>query len=207
MRRCEELELVFQQEGRVVDDLLSLEKFLRAMPVVDLEMPTLCLIGAPLLVRSLSIGMPEKNSDGSHRFDLPTISDDIYIPRLLRRRDEDRNDLEKLTPIYPPRFYMFMTYLEKITLAVLNHRALKHPNIIRFKEISALDDFKDLNLAQRYEEQDMRNKKKVKEKVVLMISKKKGKEKVILCKICFAMMYVFMIMCVRHIWMINEMIF
>ncbi|KAH0919115.1 hypothetical protein HID58_026775 [Brassica napus] len=60
----EKLELVFQQEGRAVDDLLSIAKVLRAMPVVDLEMPTLCLVGAPnvgksSLVRILSTGKPE----------------------------------------------------------------------------------------------------------------------------------------------------
>ncbi|KAF2592897.1 hypothetical protein F2Q70_00044354 [Brassica cretica] len=60
----EKLEMVFQQEGRAVDDLLSIAKVLRAMPVIDLEMPTLCLVGAPnvgksSLVRILSTGKPE----------------------------------------------------------------------------------------------------------------------------------------------------
>ncbi|CAH2046776.1 unnamed protein product [Thlaspi arvense] len=194
MRRCEELELVFQQEGRVVDDLLSLEKFLRAMPVVDMEMPTLCLIGAPLLVRILSIGKPEICN-------YPFTTRRILMGHIV---------------LTYQRFQM--TYISLgFSGDVMSTEASKYNPIQRDKiENSgvfcvafsgALDDFKDLNLAQRYEEQDMRNKKKVKEKVVLMISKKKGKEKVILCKICFAMMYVLMIMCVRHIWMINEMIF
>ncbi|KAF8013904.1 hypothetical protein BT93_I1690 [Corymbia citriodora subsp. variegata] len=61
-------------------------KTLRAMPVVDLETPTLCLVGAPnvgksSLVRILSTGKPE-------------VTD---TPGLLRRHDEDRNNLEKLT--------------------------------------------------------------------------------------------------------------
>ncbi|KAL0674638.1 hypothetical protein Bca4012_002619 [Brassica carinata] len=57
----EKLELVFQQQGRDVDDLLSIAKVLRAMPVVNLEMPTLCFVAAPnvgksSLVRILSTG-------------------------------------------------------------------------------------------------------------------------------------------------------
>ncbi|WZZ05599.1 hypothetical protein YC2023_091520 [Brassica napus] len=106
----EKLELVFQQEGRAVDDLLSIAKVLRAMPVVDLEMPTLCLVGAPnvgksSLVRILSTGKPEIcNYPFTTRgilmghvilnYQRFQVTD---TPGLLRRCDEDRNNLEKLT--------------------------------------------------------------------------------------------------------------
>ncbi|KAB1216221.1 Nucleolar GTP-binding protein 1 [Morella rubra] len=83
MKRIEE---VFNQEAKSIDDLLHIAKTLRAMPVVDLETPTLCLVGAPnvgksSLVRTLSTGKPE-------------VTD---TPGLLKRCDEDRNNLEKLT--------------------------------------------------------------------------------------------------------------
>lgn len=60
----EKLQEIFKCEGQAIDDLLYIAKTLRAMPVVDLEMPTLCLVGAPnvgksSLVRLLSTGKPE----------------------------------------------------------------------------------------------------------------------------------------------------
>uniref|UniRef100_A0A2P2LCS3 Uncharacterized protein MANES_05G059500 n=1 Tax=Rhizophora mucronata TaxID=61149 RepID=A0A2P2LCS3_RHIMU len=83
---------------------------LRAMPVVDLETPTLCLVGAPnvgksSLVRILSTGKPEVcNYPFTTRgilmghialnFQHFQVTD---TPGLLKRRDEDRNNLEKLT--------------------------------------------------------------------------------------------------------------
>ncbi|KAF8013907.1 hypothetical protein BT93_I1690 [Corymbia citriodora subsp. variegata] len=85
-------------------------KTLRAMPVVDLETPTLCLVGAPnvgksSLVRILSTGKPEiRNYPFTTRGILMghialnyqhfQVTD---TPGLLRRHDEDRNNLEKLT--------------------------------------------------------------------------------------------------------------
>ncbi|XP_056162504.1 nucleolar GTP-binding protein 1 isoform X2 [Syzygium oleosum] len=85
-------------------------KTLRAMPVIDLETPTLCLVGAPnvgksSLVRILSTGKPEVcNYPFTTRgilmghialnFQHFQVTD---TPGLLRRHDEDRNNLEKLT--------------------------------------------------------------------------------------------------------------
>ncbi|KAK3436891.1 hypothetical protein EUGRSUZ_E03531 [Eucalyptus grandis] len=82
----EKLEEIFHHEGKAIDELLDIAKTLRAMPVVDLKTPTLCLVGAPnvgksSLVRILSTGKPE-------------VTD---TPGLLRRHDENRNNLEKLT--------------------------------------------------------------------------------------------------------------
>ncbi|GMH17186.1 hypothetical protein Nepgr_019027 [Nepenthes gracilis] len=104
------LEEIFNCERGVVDDLLNIAKTLRAMPVVDLEKPTLCLVGAPnvgksSLVRVLSTGKPEICNYpfttrgilmGHIAFDYQhfQVTD---TPGLLKRRDEDRNNLEKLT--------------------------------------------------------------------------------------------------------------
>ncbi|KAL9669430.1 hypothetical protein QQ045_006977 [Rhodiola kirilowii] len=105
-----ELEVIFNREGRAVDDLLNIAKILRQMPVVDLETPTLCLVGAPnvgksSLVRILSTGKPEVcNYPFTTRGILMghiKISSEVFqvtdTPGLLNRHDEDRNNLEKLT--------------------------------------------------------------------------------------------------------------
>ncbi|WCJ23078.1 P-loop containing nucleoside triphosphate hydrolases superfamily protein [Euphorbia peplus] len=104
------LEEIFKGEGKAVDELVNVAKTLRAMPVVDLEMPTLCLVGAPnvgksSLVRILSTGKPEIcnypfTTRGilmghiAFNFQNFQVTD---TPGLLKRCDEDRNNLEKLT--------------------------------------------------------------------------------------------------------------
>ncbi|CAN1156806.1 Nucleolar GTP-binding protein 1 [Linum perenne] len=106
----EKLEDIFISDGKAVDDLLDIAKTLRAMPVVDLETPTLCLVGAPnvgksSLVRTLSTGKPEvcnypfttRGILMGHialKFQNFQVTD---TPGLLKRSDDDRNNLEKLT--------------------------------------------------------------------------------------------------------------
>nr|GEU86836.1 nucleolar GTP-binding protein 1 [Tanacetum cinerariifolium] len=41
------LENIYRSDGKAIDELMQIAKTSRAMPVVDLEMPTLCLVGAP----------------------------------------------------------------------------------------------------------------------------------------------------------------
>ncbi|BAT93402.1 hypothetical protein LR48_Vigan05g001000 [Vigna angularis] len=104
------IEEVFAQERKVVDDLLDIAKTLRAMPVINLEMPTLCLVGAPnvgksSLVHVLSTGKPEicnypfttRGILMGHIIFNITKFQVTDTPGLLRRHDEDRNNLEKLT--------------------------------------------------------------------------------------------------------------
>ncbi|MCE2055324.1 hypothetical protein HAX54_042415 [Datura stramonium] len=104
------VEEIFDRDGKVVDELLNIAKTLRAMPVVDLETPTLCLVGAPnvgksSLVRVLSTGKPEIcNYPFTTRGILMGHINLSYqnfqvtdTPGILRRCDEDRNNLEKLT--------------------------------------------------------------------------------------------------------------
>ncbi|KAL6981393.1 hypothetical protein U1Q18_023023 [Sarracenia purpurea var. burkii] len=106
----EKLEEIFSHEGKVVDNLLNIAKTLRAMPVVDLETPTLCLVGAPnvgksSLVRILSTGKPEIcnypfTTRGILMGHIAFNYQNFQVtdtPGLLRRHDDDRNNLEKLT--------------------------------------------------------------------------------------------------------------
>ncbi|KAH0640459.1 hypothetical protein KY285_037045 [Solanum tuberosum] len=107
LKRIEE---IFDGDGKAVDELLNIAKTLRAMPVVDLETPTLCLVGAPnvgksSLVRILSTGKPEIcNYPFTTRGILMGHINLSYqnfqvtdTPGILRRSDEERNNLEKLT--------------------------------------------------------------------------------------------------------------
>ncbi|KAL1802440.1 hypothetical protein ACET3Z_031087 [Daucus carota] len=104
------LEEIFKSQGKAVDELLNIAKALRAMPVVDLETPTLCLVGAPnvgksSLVRLLSTGKPEIcnypfTTRGILMGHIHLTDQNFQVtdtPGILRRRDEDRNNLEKLT--------------------------------------------------------------------------------------------------------------
>ncbi|OMP02268.1 hypothetical protein COLO4_11253 [Corchorus olitorius] len=125
----QKLEEIFKCEGQAVDNLLYIakvdmtyegmtlqicgkfyEETLRAMPVVDLEMPTLCLVGAPnvgksSLVRMLSTGKPEVcnypfTTRGILMGHIAINYQNFQVmdtPGLLKRCDEDRNNLEKLT--------------------------------------------------------------------------------------------------------------
>ncbi|KAL8129068.1 hypothetical protein V2J09_018223 [Rumex salicifolius] len=107
LRRIED---IFKNEKKALDDLLDITKTLRAMPVVNLETPTLCLVGAPnvgksSLVRVVSTGKPEIcNYPFTTRGIL--MGHIVYnykrfqvtdTPGLLTRHDDDRNNLEKLT--------------------------------------------------------------------------------------------------------------
>ncbi|KAJ6822113.1 nucleolar GTP-binding protein 1 [Iris pallida] len=104
------IEDVFQVQRNAIDDLIYVAKTLRAMPVVDPETPTLCLVGAPnvgksSLVRILSTGKPEVcNYPFTTRgilmghivlnYQRFQVTD---TPGLLTRHDNDRNNLERLT--------------------------------------------------------------------------------------------------------------
>ncbi|CAL5008289.1 unnamed protein product [Urochloa decumbens] len=104
------LEEAFQHGQRAIDDLVNVAKALRSMPVVDLHIPTLCLVGSPnvgksSLVRILSSGKPEVCSypfttrgilmghivSNHERFQVTDT------PGLLTRHDDDRNNIERLT--------------------------------------------------------------------------------------------------------------
>ncbi|CAM6040221.1 unnamed protein product [Sphagnum compactum] len=104
------LEELFKQHGKAVDDLKEIAKVLRAMPVVHPRTPTLCLVGAPnvgksSLVRIISSGKPEvcnypfttRGISMGHFFVENQRFQVTDTPGLLRRSDDERNNIEKLT--------------------------------------------------------------------------------------------------------------
>ncbi|ERN01034.1 hypothetical protein AMTR_s00002p00146270 [Amborella trichopoda] len=107
LRRIEE---IFQREGNAVDDLVNVAKALRVMPVVNPEIPTLCLVGSPnvgksSLVRVLSTGRPEVcnypfTTRGILMGHIVLNYEQFQVtdtPGLLKRPEDERNNLEKLT--------------------------------------------------------------------------------------------------------------
>ena len=103
---------VYMSMGWAVDELKEVAKVCRRMPVVDLEVPTLALVGAPnvgksSLVATLSSGKPEvcnypfttKAISMGHMFIDAAKLEPAQItdtPGLLARPDEERNDIEGL---------------------------------------------------------------------------------------------------------------
>lgn len=109
-----ELEELYEHsaEANSFKDLVALQKDLKRIPVVELETPTVVLVGAPnvgksSIVRVVSSGTPEVN-------DYPFTTRGVTIghivdeardlrfqvmdtPGLLDRPVEDRNEMEKLT--------------------------------------------------------------------------------------------------------------
>ncbi len=105
-----EMEAYYRKYARCVDDLKSIAKLLRKLPVAELETPTVALVGAPnvgksSLVRVLSSGLPEvcnypfttKGIKMGHFF----VDDERHVvtdtPGLINRSEADRNKIEMLT--------------------------------------------------------------------------------------------------------------
>lgn len=105
-----EMEAYYAKHGRCVDDLKSIAKMLRRLPVAELETPTVALVGAPnvgksSLVQALSSGKSEINNypfttkgiKMGHFF----VETERHIvtdtPGLINRADRDRNKIELLT--------------------------------------------------------------------------------------------------------------
>jgi nucleolar GTP-binding protein len=111
MARLEEL-YTQSEMARSLEELLELQKDLRKIPVVELDTPTVVLVGSPnvgksSIVRAVSSGTPEV-SDYPFTTRGVTIGhivdNDRYMrfqvmdtPGLLDRPEEERNEMEKLT--------------------------------------------------------------------------------------------------------------
>ncbi|OUS42732.1 P-loop containing nucleoside triphosphate hydrolase protein, partial [Ostreococcus tauri] len=127
----EELEAYYSRNARCVDDLKSIAKILRQLPVAELETPTVALVGAPnvgksSLVRALSSGQPEvqnypfttKGIKMGHFF----VEDERHVvtdtPGLINRAEEDRNKIEMLaiaTLEHLPTCVVFVTDLSGLS--------------------------------------------------------------------------------------------
>ena len=90
----EELEKLFllSEEAKALDDLIDIQKDLRRIPVIELDVPTVVLVGAPnvgksSIVRTVSTGTPEVN-------DYPFTTRGVTIGHILDTsvRDEFSHD-------------------------------------------------------------------------------------------------------------------
>ena len=104
------VESTYKRYAYVLDELKEIAKSLRKLPVVDTELSTVALVGAPnvgksSLVQLLSSGLPEIQN---YPFTTRSIKmGHFYVngrrcqvtdtPGLLNRKEEDRNEMEMLT--------------------------------------------------------------------------------------------------------------
>lgn len=110
----EELEQLYEtsEEAKALADLAEIQKDLRNIPVIELELPTCVLVGAPnvgksSIVRAVSSGTPEVNDYPftTRGVTIGHIVDEIKgirfqvmdTPGLLDRPEEERNEMERLT--------------------------------------------------------------------------------------------------------------
>lgn len=98
------------QYGTVFDEATDLQAELKKIPVIDLALPTMVLIGSPnvgksSIIRSISSGVPEVNNYPFTTRGMTLghleVRDQVYqimdSPGLLDRSDDDRNEMELLT--------------------------------------------------------------------------------------------------------------
>lgn len=122
----EKMEQVLGKRRADVERLVEVAKHLRRVPEVEEEKPTLVLVGAPnvgksSLVRKLSTGAPQvchypftTRSIHMGHFHVHGIAHQVTdTPGLLRRPDEERNRMERLT-------LAAIQYLPAVVLFVLD---------------------------------------------------------------------------------------
>ncbi|EIE24639.1 P-loop containing nucleoside triphosphate hydrolase protein [Coccomyxa subellipsoidea C-169] len=106
----ENVAAVYKKGATAVDGLKDMAKQLRRLPVVDLMLPTVALVGAPnvgksSLVQILSSGQPEicdypfttRSIKMGHFYVDGRRHQVTDTPGLLNRAEEDRNAMERLT--------------------------------------------------------------------------------------------------------------
>lgn len=101
-----------QTDAEPLEQLLAIQKDLRRIPVIDLSLPTVVLLGSPnvgksSLVRAVSTGTPEVNdypftTRGVCIGHIVDLARDLKFqvmdtPGLLDRPEEERNEMERLT--------------------------------------------------------------------------------------------------------------
>lgn len=108
-----EVESLMLEGADVVLDLIDVQKALRKIPIVQLGMPTVVLVGAPnvgksSIVRAISTGTPEVNNYPftTRGMTLGHLQYEDWVegqcqvmdtPGVLNRPDEERNEMESLT--------------------------------------------------------------------------------------------------------------
>lgn len=170
------VEAVFNRGADAVDELKELAKSLRRLPVVDPALPTVALVGAPnvgksSLVQLLSSGLPEVQN---YPFTTRSIKmGHFYVdgrrhqvtdtPGLLRRSDEDRNAMERLTLAslqHLPTAVLFVSDLTaECGTSVANQWAIRKELLERFPGKPWIDVFSKTDLLEEeFDEADDRNR-------------------------------------------------
>lgn len=157
------VEAIFHRGADAVDELKELAKSLRRLPVVDPKLPTVALVGAPnvgksSLVQLLSSGLPEVQN---YPFTTRSIKmGHFYVdgrrhqvtdtPGLLRRSDEDRNAMERLTLAslqHLPTAVLFVSDLTaECGTSVANQWAIRKELLERFPGKPWIDVFSKADL-------------------------------------------------------------
>jgi nucleolar GTP-binding protein len=170
------VEAIFNRGADAVDELKELAKSLRRLPVVDPRLPTVALVGAPnvgksSLVQLLSSGLPEVQN---YPFTTRSIKmGHFYVdgrrhqvtdtPGLLRRPDEDRNAMERLTLAslqYLPTAVLFVADLTgECGTSVADQWAIRAELRERFEGKPWLDVLSKADLLEEeFDEADNRNR-------------------------------------------------
>lgn len=156
---------VYEKSSKCVQDLLLLAKALRKLPILDSELPTIALVGAPnvgksSLVQAISTGKPEvcnypftTRSIKMGHFFVGTQKHQITdTPGLLNRPDEERNAMEMLTlatlQYLPTSVVYIMDLTEECGTSIVDQMILRENLQAQFAFKKWLDVFSKEDLLQ-----------------------------------------------------------
>ncbi|KAJ9520108.1 hypothetical protein QJQ45_030036 [Haematococcus lacustris] len=162
---CQSLEGVFRAGARHVEDLRTVAKKLRGLPVLDVGLPTLALVGAPnvgksSLVQLLSSGNPEvcnypfttRSIKMGHFFLDSRMHQVTDTPGLLARPDQERNKMELLTlaalACLPTSVLFVMDLTEECGTSVQEQWRIRREVRDRFPEKGWIDVFSKADMLQ-----------------------------------------------------------
>jgi nucleolar GTP-binding protein len=160
------VESTYKRYSYVIEELKEIAKSLRKLPVVDTEIPTVALVGAPnvgksSLVQLLSSGLPEVQN---YPFTTRSIKmGHFYVngqrcqvtdtPGLLCRADEDRNNMEHLTLAslqYLPTSVLFvMDLTEECGTSLMDQWKIREELLERFQDKPWVDVFSKCDILEQ----------------------------------------------------------